>query len=108
MAILHLDALPPKTTKGTLVRVVTQPGEPARSQRLPHISSPGSRSALHIPLVEGRSFSRDDREETQHVVLINESAARRIFAAEAPLGPKLKCWGPWEWGLKGRSWGRCL
>ena len=32
MAILHLDALPPKTTKGTLVRLVTQPGQLERSK----------------------------------------------------------------------------
>ena len=41
---------------------------------------------LKIPLLKGRVLSEQDREDAPHVLLINETLARRYFAEEDPVG----------------------
>ena len=48
MPLLHLDALPPKTTKGTLVRLVTQVGGLERG-KIGAISIHGRAAAIEVP-----------------------------------------------------------
>jgi putative ABC transport system permease protein len=44
---------------------------------------------MKIGLVRGRLFTADDREGTTPVALLTESAARKYFAAEDPIGKKI-------------------
>ena len=96
-----VDELPLGLNRTWQLSIVGAPDQDDRVQAFPHIIDLGYLSAMRIPLVDGREFSRDDREDTQHVVLINESAARRVFAGDSALGQRLKFWGPWEWEVVG-------
>jgi putative ABC transport system permease protein len=57
---------------------------------LPHVRynvvSAGYVEALGAPLKAGRTFTKADTRESQPVVIINESLARKYFAGEEPLG----------------------
>jgi predicted permease len=48
--------------------------------------TPDYHAALRIPLRRGRLFDGTDRQESASVVLINESAARKYFPGEDPIG----------------------
>ena len=43
-----------------------------------------------MPLLRGRIFTADERLERANVVLINQTAARTLFANEDPIGKHLK------------------
>ncbi len=45
---------------------------------------------MGIPLLQGRAFTEQDRDEAQGVVLINETMARRYWPHESPLGKRLQ------------------
>ena len=49
---------------------------------------------LHVPLVRGRLLSSEDGENTQKVVVISESIARRFWPGQDPIGSHLKLGGP--------------
>jgi predicted permease len=51
-----------------------------------HWVTPSWFSAMRVPLKRGRMFGPDDRLGAPKVVLINETAARRYFQSEDPLG----------------------
>jgi putative ABC transport system permease protein len=65
------------------------PGTPEPVARF-HIVSPGYFSLLGIDLRRGREFVTTDHEETQAVVVINESMARDYFGAADPIGQRLR------------------
>lgn len=69
------------------------PGESEPSSPLVVVSS-GYFEALGIPLLAGRNFTETDRVDKPHVVIINETFARRYFAHESPLGKRMKTGGP--------------
>ncbi|MFL6280363.1 MAG: ABC transporter permease [Vicinamibacterales bacterium] len=53
-------------------------------------------STLRIPLVRGRDFSTADRQDTQPVVIVSESMARRFWPNENPIGHRMRVRnGPW-------------
>ncbi len=52
-------------------------------------ASPGYFQTLGIRLLQGRVFSKDDGESAAPVVVINQTLARRHFAAETPLGQRI-------------------
>lgn len=56
--------------------------------------SPGFFEALGIPVVRGRALDERDRADAPFVGVINQSAARRFFAGEDPLGRRVKIGGP--------------
>src|SRR5215469_13494283 len=41
---------------------------------------------MKIPILAGRAISDDDRKQTAPVVVLSETAARRLFGAESPVG----------------------
>ena len=60
--------------------------------------TPGFLAALRIRLLRGRDIVASDTADTPGVILINETAARRIWPGEDPLGKRVKLGGldhPW-------------
>jgi putative ABC transport system permease protein len=51
-----------------------------------HIVSHDYFQTLGIPLLKGRLFTSDDRANSPHTAIISESAAKRIFADQDPIG----------------------
>lgn len=51
--------------------------------------TPEYHRALRIPLRRGRLFDRTDSRSSPQVAIINESAARRYFSGEDPIGRKI-------------------
>ncbi|MFZ0631335.1 MAG: ABC transporter permease [Acidobacteriaceae bacterium] len=47
---------------------------------------PGYFATIGQPLVEGRGILLSDREDTQHVAVVNQAFARRFFPKEDPIG----------------------
>ena len=54
-----------------------------------HFITPGYLESLRVPLLRGRDFTPADRKGTPKVVLINETAARRFWPGEDPLGKRI-------------------
>src|SRR6185503_14068838 len=51
---------------------------------------------LRVPLVRGRYFTDDDRENTMPVAIINEVSARQYWPGQDPVGKRLKVQGEGE------------
>jgi predicted permease len=49
--------------------------------------------SLHIPILEGREFTPDDDEKAPRVMIVDQTAARRYWPGQDPLGKKLRVWG---------------
>ena len=49
--------------------------------------------SLHIPILEGREFTPDDDEKHPRVLIVDQTAARRYWPGQDPLGKKLRVWG---------------
>lgn len=48
--------------------------------------TPGYFDALQIPLLRGRKFTEADGPDAQHVVIVNQTFARKVFSQENPVG----------------------
>ncbi|MEY2494896.1 MAG: hypothetical protein QOJ45_1388 [Verrucomicrobiota bacterium] len=46
-------------------------------------------STMHIPLIAGRSFAETDNDQAPKVIVISQSAAKKFFPTEDPLGKRL-------------------
>jgi putative ABC transport system permease protein len=53
-------------------------------------ASPNYFKTLGIPLIKGRTFTDRDREGQPKVAVINETAARKLWPGEDPIGKRLK------------------
>jgi len=62
-----------------------------------HYVGPDHFATLGIPLLAGRAFRDDDRADRPGVAVINETAARRFFPGQDPLGQQI-------WFGGGRRW----
>jgi predicted permease len=51
-----------------------------------YVVTPGYLAAMGMHLREGRDLSWSDRADSEHVVLLNEAAARRLWPGQNPLG----------------------
>jgi predicted permease len=49
--------------------------------------------SLHIPVLEGREFTPDDDEKAPRVLIVDQTAAKRYWPGQDPLGKKLRVWG---------------
>jgi ABC-type lipoprotein release transport system permease subunit len=59
--------------------------------------TPGYFGSLGIPIVQGRAFREDDRNSSEHFIIVSQSLARRMFPGEDPIGRHLQpgLEGPW-------------
>ena len=66
--------------------------EDAISALLYRVSS-GYFDMMGIPVIAGREFARDDRDETTRVAVVSESFAETHFPQESPLGKRIRFGG---------------
>jgi len=93
-AVAYVSALPfhptqvdPAATLDIEGRPVAAGGQAPRINT--NIASPGYFDVVGIPVVAGRAFTAYDRGDTPLVAVINETAARRWFASEDPIGQRV-------------------
>src|SRR5271154_3781324 len=55
--------------------------------------SPRYFESLHVPILEGREFTPDDDEKAPRVLIVDQTAARRYWPGQDPLGKELRVWG---------------
>jgi putative ABC transport system permease protein len=95
-----LTSLLPLTAMDTNVEIkiegrpAAQPGAEAVAR--PYSVDPYYLSVMKIPMRKGRALSEQDVEGSKHVVVVNESLARRYFAAEEPVGKHLLLYNPFK------------
>lgn len=65
------------------------PGEDAHSMGY-NIVSPSYLKVMGIPIVAGRGLTEEDQAGSQPVVVISETAARRFWPGESPLGREIR------------------
>jgi predicted permease len=74
----------------TVVFFADRPNDPRTAPVVGrHYTSPDYFKTLGIPLVAGRALSSSDRPGRPPVTVINESAARRFWPGESPLGKRV-------------------
>ncbi|HEU5404384.1 MAG TPA: ABC transporter permease, partial [Terriglobales bacterium] len=49
--------------------------------------------SLHIPILEGREFTPTDDEKAPRVLIVDQTAAKRYWPGQDPLGKNLRIWG---------------
>ena len=49
--------------------------------------------SLHIPILEGREFTLNDDEKAPRVIIVDQTAARRYWPGQDPLGKRLRVGG---------------
>jgi predicted permease len=57
--------------------------------------SPGYFKLLRIPLIEGRDFTERDDMDSNPVMIVTHTFARRFFGDRDPIGHKVRGWGDW-------------
>jgi putative ABC transport system permease protein len=87
-----VDPLPMSGSDGTTgVLVEGRPIVPSADR--PEVGertiTPGYFQAMRIPVLEGRSFTEQDRADASRVVVVNEALARKFFPGQRALGQRL-------------------
>jgi putative ABC transport system permease protein len=84
------------SVEGRPVEIPRETGAAVSGTGLPYHGSvsiqrvtPGYFAALGIPLIRGRLFDEYDRPESPMVGIINETAARKYFPVEDPIGKRI-------------------
>ena len=78
----------------TGVQVEGHPVLPISEQPTAEVSvvAPDYFRTMRIPLLRGREFTEKEEAEMSHVVIINETMARKVFPNEDPLGKRVSIW----------------
>ncbi|HET8923967.1 MAG TPA: ABC transporter permease [Candidatus Acidoferrum sp.] len=65
---------------------------PVPGQALPvgdfRVVSPNYFETLHIPILDGRAFTRNDRQDKPNVAVVNRTAARHFWGTQDPVGKR--------------------
>ncbi len=72
-----------------LIKGRPSPGQGNQPRALLNAASDNFFSALQVPLLKGRFFSRTDALGKPRVAIVNEVLARRYFAGEDPIGKQI-------------------
>ena len=87
-----IDSVPLTGGQGPAVVAIGGRPLPPFSERLSanrHLVSPRYFATLRIPIRAGRDFDERDRSSVPHVVIVNETFARRYLPGENPIGRTL-------------------
>jgi len=96
------DTLPLGRNRGWGIRAEGVSYEENQSPgAFPRMVGVGYLQAMRIPLLLGRHFSADDTSETRNVVIINASAAERLWPGLDPIGQNAIISGPDPWQVIG-------
>jgi predicted permease len=60
-----------------------------------NVVAPGYFDLMRIPIVDGRDFTEHDDENSNPVMIVSETFARRFFAGRNPIGYRVQGWGRW-------------
>jgi len=71
------------------------PGPKESMKIMRNVVGPGYLGLMRIPLVEGRDFTAHDDENAPHVVVVNQTFARRFFANRTAIGRRVRIWDRW-------------
>ena len=82
-------------------RPTPRPGEAPGIMR--HYVGPAHFQTLGIPVIRGRAFSSGDRQGAPSVAIVNETAARRFWPNENPIGARLWFGGGSLWNAPDSS-----
>jgi predicted permease len=95
--VAESDSLPPAdghSGKQRLqsIAVEGQPysGETSGALVAYRLVSPGYFSALNIPILRGRDFSDEERHSKEHVLILGQSLAQRLFPGRNPTGERMQ------------------
>jgi predicted permease len=72
--------------------------EPSQSENMKifrNVISPGYLPVMRIPVTEGRNFTEHDDENSQLVMIVNQTFAHRFFGTGNPIGRRIHGWGEW-------------
>lgn len=74
----------------------TAPNNPGPHGNI-RLISPGYFATLRIPVLQGRTFTSDDRDKTQLVAIVDETLARQYWPGQNPIGQYIgfDTKGPW-------------
>jgi predicted permease len=97
-----IDALPLGRNRTWSYRIVGAPEKDEVETLFPHIIDPGYLETLRIPLRRGRAFTEADDRSSRPVILLNETAAARLFPGGDAIGQRIVTGGAdWEWEVIG-------
>jgi len=68
----------------------TDPPPDQRPDVILRVVGPGYFSTMGIPLVRGRDFREQDKDDSARVVIVSEKTARHFWPGENPIGKRLK------------------
>jgi putative ABC transport system permease protein len=80
--------------RNTTITVPGRPDEEYRGIDRRRIT-PGYFNTMRIPLLAGRFLNDRDKPDSPHVVIVNETLARRVFSDERAVGRQINWGGPW-------------
>ncbi|MBZ5603968.1 MAG: ABC transporter permease, partial [Acidobacteriia bacterium] len=89
----------PLSLAGTSSAAFTVEGYvPAKDEEMivyTHVVGPDYFHTMNTPLIAGRDFAPSDTDSTQHVVVVNQTFARRYFSKSNPLGQRVRRSSEW-------------
>ena len=76
---------------------VSGPDRPPVNVDYQQAMGPGYLEVMEIPVIQGRGFTREDREERHSVVLVSQSFVDRFWPDENPLGKRVRAGSSRPW-----------
>ncbi len=101
------SALPfnPATAARDDFEIVGRPERPGESRTIRTTAvTPGYFETMRVPLLAGRTFEESDRDTSRRVAIINQTAARRFWSGDSPVGSMIRVGimgPPLEWTIVG-------
>lgn len=103
-AVDRLAAIPGVESAGAVSRLPLVGGNSTRNFNLPgskqdydadiRVSTPEYFHTMSIPLMQGRSLTLQDNQNSPHVAVVNETLVRKVFAGQNPVGRYIENFGP--------------